>query len=109
VSPARPRRLPETTPTKADLAQAIREMRRERSMTTYELAFAADLHPTTMGPIELGKKSPMWDTLCLLSDGLGITVAGLVLRAEHVAQDRRNLPANEPHGLGPPRSADEPR
>jgi transcriptional regulator with XRE-family HTH domain len=76
-----------TTPTKADLAQAIREVRRERSMTMYELA--ADLHPTTVGPIELGKKSLMWDTLCLLSDGLGITVAGLVRRAEHVAQHRQ--------------------
>lgn len=96
MSPVRPRRLPETTPTRFDLAQAIREVRHERGITTYELAFAADLHPTTVGPIELGRKSPLWDTLCLLSDALGLTVADLVKRAEHAARERRDLDTSQP-------------
>lgn len=99
----RPRRSPENTPTVADLAQVIRQLRRERGMTTYDLAFASGLHPTTVGPVELGKKSPMWDTLCLLAEGLGLTVVELVQCADHVAQARRRLPANEAPASKPPR------
>lgn len=77
--------LPLLAPSRADLGKAIRELRLERGMTMQDLTFAADLHSTTLSPIELGKRAPMWETLCSLAAAMEIRVLDVVQRAELVA------------------------
>jgi DNA-binding XRE family transcriptional regulator len=55
-----------------------------------DLANAADIHPTTLGPIEREKRAPKWHTLCLIATGMNLTVADIVRHAEEVAQMRNN-------------------
>jgi transcriptional regulator with XRE-family HTH domain len=72
-------------PSRSDLGRAIRELRLARGLTIEDLAYAACIHPTTLSPIERGRRSPHWETLCFIADGLEIPVADVVRQAERVA------------------------
>lgn len=82
-------------PSKADLGKAIRGLRMERGMTMWDLAYVADLRPTTLFPIELEKRAPMWEALCSLAVGLEVQVSDVVRHTEHVARARRILTSLE--------------
>jgi DNA-binding XRE family transcriptional regulator len=59
-----------------------------RGMTIWDLADAASIHYTTLGPIERERRAPTWHTLCLIAGGLDLTVADVIRHAEEVAKMR---------------------
>ena len=74
------------TPTNVDLGRTIRLLRRGRSTTIEDLAFAAYMHPTYLSGIERGVRNPTWDKLTSLADALDIRVSLLAWNAEVQAQ-----------------------
>lgn len=76
-------------PRNADLGRAIRGLRHEQKLTLEGLAFAAGIHLTTLSLIERAKRSPSWETLCRIANGLQITVAELAQQAESAARVQR--------------------
>jgi transcriptional regulator with XRE-family HTH domain len=73
-------------PTKADLGQAIRRLRRERHLTIEALAFAAYVHPTYLSGIERGVRNPTWDKITSIAQALDVPVSAIVQTAEQEAE-----------------------
>jgi transcriptional regulator with XRE-family HTH domain len=73
------------TPTNADLGRTIRQLRRARSMSIEDLAFAANLHPTYLSGIERGVRNPTWRKLCGVADALEIPISAVTSSAEREA------------------------
>ena len=61
-----------THATGADLARAVRRLRKAHGLKIEALAFAADMHPTYLSGIERGLRNPTWAKLCGLADALGV-------------------------------------
>jgi len=78
-------------PASSDLGRAIRELRRERSLTIEALGLTANVHPTYISGIERGVRNPTWQKLCLLSGALGVPIADVVLRAESAERVRKGM------------------
>lgn len=77
--------MPPTPPTKAELGQAIRQLRTDAGLTLEDLAAAADMHVTYLSGIERGKNNPSWTKLAGLAEGLGVSVSAIASAAEAVA------------------------
>lgn len=56
----------------------IRTYRERASFTIAQLTALADVAPTTLVDIERGKGNPRFNTLCSLSEGLGLPISVLV-------------------------------
>lgn len=78
-------------PSGCDLGRAIRELRKQRSMTIEGLAFASDVHPTYLSSIERGRRNPSWEKLCAIASGLDVEIVTVVRRAESAERVRRGL------------------
>ncbi len=50
----------------------LKEIRKSKNMTQQDLAELCDLHPTSIGMIEAGKRTPSFATVELLANKLGI-------------------------------------
>jgi len=74
---------PARSPTNAALGRAIRRLRKEREISIEALAHAADMHPTYLSGIELGKRNPTWAKLCGLAEAFGIPISAVTAEAEH--------------------------
>jgi transcriptional regulator with XRE-family HTH domain len=72
-------------PSRADLGQAIRNLRQERGLTIEALAANADIHPTYLSGIERGRHNPSWERLCDLATALDVRPSDLALAAEAIA------------------------
>jgi transcriptional regulator with XRE-family HTH domain len=57
-------------------------LRRQRRLSIEALAFAADLHPTYLAGIELGKRNPSWLKLCGVAEALNVSMSDVVGEAE---------------------------
>lgn len=64
------------------LGRRIRTYRERAGLTIAQLAGLADVAPTTLADIERGKGNPRFDTLCSLSEALGLPITLLVQREE---------------------------
>lgn len=60
----------------------IKSLRTSRKLSQEKLAELSGLHPTYIGQIERGEKSPTIDTVQKLSVGLGVSVAEFFGRAD---------------------------
>jgi transcriptional regulator with XRE-family HTH domain len=76
------RSLPAREPAPIAFGLAVRWYREERGWSQETLAFRCGLHPTYVGPIERGEKSPTITTVFKLSAGLEVRPAQLVEAAE---------------------------
>ena len=65
--------------------QALREVRNERHLTQEELAHQSGYHPTYIGQLERGLKSPSLRTILSLATALNVPGAELVKRVEQRA------------------------
>lgn len=50
----------------------LKEIRKKKNITQQYLAELCDLHPTTIGMIEVGKRTPSFATVELLANKLGV-------------------------------------
>lgn len=71
-----------SAPTCTALGLAIRELRKQRSLSQEELAHASGLHPTYLSGIERGQRNPTWRSLGRVSEALGLRMSELAELAE---------------------------
>lgn len=80
--------------TQEELAQRfgdlVRRLRKEQGYSQEEFAFKVGLHHTYMGDVERGEKNVTLVTAHKLANGLGLTLAGLLLAMEQVENDPHN-------------------
>lgn len=76
-------------PTRTDLANAIRELRKSHSLTLDALAAAAGMHTTYLSRIERGHSNPTWEKLIGIANALDLPISAIVAAAEAQAE-RRN-------------------
>lgn len=69
------------------LGRRIRKFREQSGLTIADLAALAGIASTTLADIERGKGNPRFDTLCALSEGLGLSVTLLVQQDEGIMRD----------------------
>ncbi len=62
--------------------ELVRRLRQEKGYSQEEFAFRVGLHRTYMGDIERGEKNVTLVTADKLAKGLGLTLAGLLLKME---------------------------
>ncbi len=62
--------------------ELVRRLRKEQGFSQEEFAFRVGLHRTYMGDIERGEKNVTLVTAEKLAKGLGLTLAGLLLKME---------------------------
>jgi transcriptional regulator with XRE-family HTH domain len=62
--------------------QVLREVRRTRGLSQEELAFESGYHPTYIGQLERGKKSPSLRAIMQLAKVLGTPGSELLRRIE---------------------------
>ena len=70
--------------------ELVRSLRKEQSFSQEEFAFRVGLHRTYMGDIERGEKNVTLVTADKLARGLGLTLAGLLLKMERSAEGPDN-------------------
>lgn len=66
------------------LGRAIAAARVERLITQEELGIRSGLHSTAISRIERGFRNPSLLMLLRISEGLGMRLSELVLKAEHI-------------------------
>lgn len=74
-------RAPQRTAEKC-LGLALKEFRKARGLTQEELAFQSGYHPTYIGQLERGKKSPSLRTIMKLAEVLAVSGSTIVRRVE---------------------------
>ncbi len=62
--------------------RVVRDARSKLGLSQEELADRCDLHRNAIGLIERGERSPSFDTILAIADGLGISASRLVSRVE---------------------------
>jgi len=75
------------TSTEDFFGQALREGRKERGLTQEELAYRSGYHPTYIGQLERGKKSPSLRAIMSLAAVLKTRASELIRRVEILAAD----------------------
>jgi transcriptional regulator with XRE-family HTH domain len=73
-------------PTSADLGQAIRRLRRDRSLTNETLAFDAGIHPTYLSGTECGLRNPTSDRITSIARAFDVPASAIVRAAEQEAE-----------------------
>lgn len=71
----------------AGIVQQLIEARRQKDWSLERLAAAAELHRTTVGLIERGRRSPSLPVAIRLSHALGLRMSDLVRTAEAAAAE----------------------
>lgn len=83
-----PRRRRSATRTAEEcFGQALRESRKARGLTQEELAFQSGYHPTYIGQLERGVKSPSLRTIMGLAAVLSTRASELIKRVEDLLQE----------------------
>ena len=73
--------------------QALREFRKERGLTQEELAFQSGYHPTYIGQLERGRKSPSLRAIICLATVLKTCASELIRRVELLSDQHAKTPA----------------
>jgi transcriptional regulator with XRE-family HTH domain len=66
---------------------ALREFRKASGVTQEDLAFQSGYHPTYIGQLERGKKSPSLRTIMKLSEVLGTNGSSIIRRVEELLSE----------------------
>jgi len=66
--------------------RTLREIRKERGLSQEELAFESGLHPTYIGHLERGRKSPSLRTILRLAHVLETPGSEMLKRTESLLQ-----------------------
>jgi transcriptional regulator with XRE-family HTH domain len=69
--------------------QALREERKARGLTQEELAFRSGYHPTYVGQLERGQKSPSLRAIIGLAAALQVDGSELIKRVERLLVEPR--------------------
>ncbi len=83
--------MPDRDPMLTALGRAVHQLREEQGQTPSALAATAGLDLDRMEAIERGEDAPPFDVLVALANGLGVTKATLVKRAEEVGHAWRQV------------------
>ena len=79
IGPSKPRKA--RTPEEA-FGKAVTQLRVEKGMTQEELAHSLGYDSSTIGQLELGKKSPTLRTVFNIAEKFDISVTSLLARTE---------------------------
>ena len=71
----------------AALGRAVRDLRKDRSISQETLAHLSGMDRTYVGGIERGERNPTYETLRRLCDALGVRSSELIARAENLEHD----------------------
>jgi transcriptional regulator with XRE-family HTH domain len=79
-----PRRIRKPVPVTAEVrfGQTLRELRKERGISQEQLAFESGYHPTYIGQLERGKKSPSLRAILRIAGALGTAGSEILRRVE---------------------------
>lgn len=79
-----PRRIRKPTPATAEdlFGQTLRELRKERGISQEHLAFESGYHPTYIGQLERGRKSPSLRAIMRIAGALKIPGSEILRRVE---------------------------
>lgn len=80
-------RMPDASPSKLALGEAVRYIREREELTQEELAFQAGVHPTWISDVETGKRDPRLSSVARLAVALGVTTMELIATAERTELD----------------------
>ncbi len=69
------------------LGEALRALRRHRSMKQIELATAVGVSESQVSDVERGRNNPGWLLVCRLLDGLGASLGDLAEAYEAIAAE----------------------
>jgi transcriptional regulator with XRE-family HTH domain len=74
-------------PDAAALGRAIRLIRDEQGISQVQLAEATGFMQSWISHVERGARNPSWNNVMRLAEGLGVSPAELVVRAEACAAE----------------------
>jgi transcriptional regulator with XRE-family HTH domain len=74
-------------PDAAALGRAVRLIRDEQSISQVQLAAATGFMQSWISHVERGARNPSWNNVMRLAEGLGVSPAELVVRAEACAAE----------------------
>ena len=79
-----PRRIRKSVPSTAEVrfGQTLRELRKERGISQEQLAFESGYHPTYIGQLEPGKKSPSLRAILKIARALDTPGSEILRRVE---------------------------
>ena len=83
----------------AELGKRIRFYRKELHLSQEQLAELCDFHPTYIGQLERGEKNATLESVCKLSQGLGISLNTLLEDIDMIDSSENNIPLNIYHKL----------
>ena len=72
------------------IGKTIRALRDEAGLTQEELAHASDTYTSEISLLERGLRNPKWETMKPLANGLGISCADMVARAEQFEREEED-------------------
>jgi transcriptional regulator with XRE-family HTH domain len=75
------------TPDAAALGRAVRLIRDERGISQVQLAADTGFMQSWISHVERGARNPSWNNVVRLAEGLGVSPAELVKRAEACSGD----------------------
>ena len=81
MQPHRSRRAAPKNPEEA-FGRVLRELRKAKGISQEELAFKSGYHPTYVGQLERGQKSPSLRTIMNLASALNALASDIVRRVE---------------------------
>jgi transcriptional regulator with XRE-family HTH domain len=91
MQPHRSRRA--ASKTAEDLfGEVLREVRKKQGLSQEELAFQSGYHPTYIGQLERGRKSPSLRAIMSLSSALNTSGSELLARLESLLPKARTAP-----------------
>jgi XRE family transcriptional regulator, regulator of sulfur utilization len=91
MQPHRSRRA--ASKTAEDLfGEVLREVRKKHGLSQEELAFQSGYHPTYIGQLERGRKSPSLRAIMRLSSALNTSGSELLARLESLLPKARTAP-----------------
>lgn len=79
--------MPTSYPDSRALGRAVRAIRTERGLSQVQLAAEAGFIQAWVSHVERGARNPSWENVVRLAEGLGVSVAELVARAERCTQE----------------------
>jgi transcriptional regulator with XRE-family HTH domain len=69
------------------IGKTIKSLREEAGLTQEELAHASGLNTSEISNLERGRRNPRWETMKRLANGLRVSCADMVARAERFEQE----------------------
>jgi transcriptional regulator with XRE-family HTH domain len=79
--------MPSPPPDAHALGRAVRAIREDRNISQVQLSIDTGLTQSWISQVEHGRRNPSWSNIVRLSEGLGVRVSELAVRAEALADE----------------------